>query len=193
MSGKKPTTRTLIRRAQEADREALEALFQKAYPGLLQAARFRLGSVLRRRMDTLDLAQTVYHDALRDLADYSYQGDGSFTRWLLGILENKIRSRLRFFKAKRRSMKREVPLDLETGVSTAGPTPPEVLLSAEDRERLEAAMDRLPAADREVILSRYYLALSWAEIARDLDTSEEAAQMRCKRALAKLKMLYGEL
>ncbi|MBI4600794.1 MAG: sigma-70 family RNA polymerase sigma factor [Planctomycetes bacterium] len=183
----------MIALAQQADREAQEELFARIYPDLLQAARFRLGPVLRARMDTLDLAQTAYLEALRDLRRYRYQGKGSFKRWLLAILENKIRRRLQFFKARRRDLRREVPLEPGHEIPSRSPSITGNLIAREDRERLEGAMDKLPEDYREVIVNRYYLGLNWAAVGEHMGRSEEAAQMLCKRALARLRKLYGDL
>lgn len=190
MPEKKRTTQELVSKAQKADREALEALFEKAYPDILQAARFRLGPELRKRMDTFDLAQAAYHDALKDLPRYRYKGKGSFVRWLLAILENKIRSQLQFFKRRRRDLRREVPIPEGASISSTTRSPATKLVAEEDRARLEAAMDRLSEEHRNVIVSRYYLRLSWRDIGEQLGRSEEAAQMLCHRALAKLKQGY---
>jgi RNA polymerase sigma-70 factor (subfamily 1) len=194
------TTRILIERAQKGDREATAALFARAYPELMQAARFRMGPTLRARMDTLDLAQTAYIEAYRDLARYEYRGKGSFLRWLLRILENKIRRQIEFLLAKKRDVRREVELDSPDVEREGGPRagrsparpPAQRLVEREDRQRLEAAMDRLDERYREVLVDRYYLAMSWREIGAALGRSEEACQMLCRRALLKLKRLYGD-
>ncbi len=196
MANKRPTTtRGLVERAQKGDRAAIEALFAKSYPDLLQAVRFRLGNALRNRMDSLDLAQSAYVEAYRDLGDYKYHGKGSFRRWLMGIVEHKIRGRLQFFRAKRRDMRREVPLENRDEVPRETTSPTSRLLALEDRTRLEGAMDRLPDEHREVIISRYYLRLPWKEVGeRHGRRTAEAAQMFCRRALLKLKELYeGDL
>ena len=190
MSGKPPTTRKLIELAKLKDKAALEQLFAKSYPQLLQAARFRLGAALRARLDTMDLAQTAYHAAFRDLAHYRYEGKGSFSRWLLGILENKIRNSLEFFKAKRRDIRKEVGLDDSGPLAAPASSPVDALEVAEDRERLERAMDKLPESYREVIVNRYYLGMPWADVGEQMGRSEEAAQMLCNRALARLKKIY---
>ncbi len=185
-----PTTRELVRRAQDGDRRAAEALFEKSYPDVLQAVRFRLGPALRGRLDTLDLAQSAYYEAYRDLPKYTYCGKGSFRRWLMGIIEHKIRGRLQFFRAQRRDMRREVALE---GANVPGetPSPASRVVDMEDRGRLEAAMDGLSRDYREVIILRYYLRLPWKEVGERLGgRTPEAAQMHCRRALVKLKQIY---
>ncbi len=164
-------TSELVRRAQAGDRVAQEALFSEAYPNLLQAARFRLGPSLRSRLDTQDLAQTVYLDAFRDLPKYQYEGQGSFFRWVLGILENKIRSRAKFFGAKKRAADRVVPLDEKQGPAEDVTRPTARLIQNEERERREWAMDRLDKNYRDVIIQRYYLKTPWAEIGEQLGKS----------------------
>ena len=192
MTSDEPTTRTLLRKAREGDRAAMEALFARSYPDLVQAARFRMGAALRARMDTLDLAQDAYFDAFRDLERYRYRGKGSFRRWLLGILENKIRSRLDFLRARKRDARREVVLEERQAPPAPVGSPTQEVVRGEDRERLERAMDRLPERYRDVIVSRYYLRMSWREIGELTSRSEEAAQMLCHRALRKLRAMYGE-
>jgi RNA polymerase sigma-70 factor (ECF subfamily) len=189
--GEKNTTTQLIEKAQKGDREAVERLFSRVYPDLLQAARFRLGKALRARMDTLDLAQTAYFEAFRDLQAYRYRGEGSFHRWLLGILENKIRKRLKFHHAQRRDFRREVHVEGSQELPAPSTSPTRKLIANEDRERIEAAMDHLDDAHREVLIYRYYLRMSWKEVGQCLGRSEEAAQMLCHRALQNLKKLYG--
>ena len=66
-----PETRNLIDRARKGEREAIEELFARIYPDLLQAVRFRLGPTLRERLDSLDIAQSVYLEAYRDLGDFN--------------------------------------------------------------------------------------------------------------------------
>ena len=191
-----PTTKLLLRRAADGERDAIERLFARAYPDLLQAARFRMGPVLRSRMETLDVAQAAYVEAMRDLGSYEYQGKGSFYHWLLVILENKIRKQIEFLRAKKRDVRREVGFAPELAAATrergGEPSPTRRLIANEDRHRLEQAMDQLSAIHREVIVLRYYVGMSWREVSICLERSEEASQMLCRRALTRLKSLYGE-
>ncbi|MBI4586567.1 MAG: sigma-70 family RNA polymerase sigma factor [Planctomycetes bacterium] len=190
MAKKISTTGELVRKAQDGDREALETLFAKAYPDLLQAARFRIGAALRTRMEAQDLVQTAFYEALCDLSQYRYLGKGSFYRWLLSILENKIRNRLSFLKAKRRDLRREVAFDPERPIPAPTSSPTVKLVARENRERLERAMDQLPEGYRKVIICHYYLRMPWREIGEHMGLKEEAAQMLCRRALLKLKQIY---
>lgn len=66
-------------------------------------------------------------------------------------------------------------------------------MNAEDLEQwrdalphLEAGLDKLPAADREVLLAKFFENKTYAQIAADSGKSEAACKMRAKRSLDKL-------
>jgi RNA polymerase sigma-70 factor (ECF subfamily) len=54
--------------------------------------------------------------------------------------------------------------------------------------RLEAAIEAIAQDHREVILLRQYEELSWAEVGKRLNRSEEAARKLFARAMAALTM-----
>ena len=57
---------------------------------------------------------------------------------------------------------------------------------------LDSALERLPETDRALILSRFYQRRSHADAAHELGISEDAARMRTKRALEKLRSSLGK-
>ncbi|WP_035615771.1 RNA polymerase sigma factor [Haloferula sp. BvORR071] len=57
---------------------------------------------------------------------------------------------------------------------------------------VDALVNRLPAADREVLLLRYYRNEPHAAVARQLGLNEEAAKKRAARALEKLRALLAK-
>jgi RNA polymerase sigma factor (sigma-70 family) len=56
----------------------------------------------------------------------------------------------------------------------------------ENLPHLEESLDQLAAADREILLSRFFSELSFSEIAEQTGRTEAACKMRVKRALKKL-------
>ncbi len=68
-------------------------------------------------------------------------------------------------------------------------------LPVEEEEALQAALDaavhRLPEADRAAILLRYYQNQPFNQVARALNTTEETARKRVERAVARLRRLLG--
>jgi RNA polymerase sigma factor (sigma-70 family) len=55
------------------------------------------------------------------------------------------------------------------------------------RPLLDAAMDELPAKDRDAVLLRFFEAQTYGAVAQTLNLSEDAARMRVDRALEKLR------
>jgi RNA polymerase sigma factor (sigma-70 family) len=85
------------------------------------------------------------------------------------------------------------------GVLHRASAPPGVLASAEqevilseDRRQVLAALTRLPRRRREVLVLRYYLGLSEAEIAAVLGISTGTVKSTAARALAALGRDLGE-
>ena len=72
------------------------------------------------------------------------------------------------------------------------PSPHEEAEASELMESYDAALDRLGASDREAIIARVELKLSYREIAELLDKpSEAAAQMAVRRAVVRLAYEMG--
>jgi RNA polymerase sigma-70 factor (ECF subfamily) len=70
-------------------------------------------------------------------------------------------------------------------------SPSEALGRAELKQRVGAALDRLPERDREVLVLRHLEELSAQEVGAVLGLSEAAVKMRALRALRRLRSLMG--
>jgi len=93
---------------------------------------------------------------------------------------NRIRDEIR--RATRRPVE---PLD--TGRPTSDPSPLEQAIGEQALERYETALQRLKPEDREAIIARIEMGLSYADVADALDKpSVAAAHMAVIRALVKL-------
>jgi RNA polymerase sigma factor (sigma-70 family) len=67
------------------------------------------------------------------------------------------------------------------------------LLASEDRRAVMAALRRLPDRQREVLVLRYYLELSDAEISRVMGIQQSTVRSTAHRGLAALeRILIGE-
>src|SRR5688572_22102990 len=109
--------RALVERAKAGDTNALNDLFARYHQTMVEVARRKIGPKLRLKEDPDDLAQTTFREATRDFARYEYQGQGSLLRWLVQILQNKIRDKAEFYAAGKRDLTREHSSDDEAGAS----------------------------------------------------------------------------
>src|SRR5688500_14340355 len=104
-------TAELVTRAKNGDPDALNDLFAHYHTIMVEVARRRLGPRLRLKEDPDDLAQTTFREATRDFKSYEYRGPGSLLKWLIQILQNKIRDKAEFYSASKRDSSLEVDLE----------------------------------------------------------------------------------
>jgi RNA polymerase sigma-70 factor (ECF subfamily) len=193
-------TAQLVKRAQDGDVEALNDLFTRFHSLMVEVARKRLGPRLRLKEDPDDLAQTTFREATRDFKNYEYRGEGSLLRWLVQILQNKIRDKAEFYSAGKRDTSLETTLDRSTK-QEAGPV---VEPMAEDLsvtrqvqrgERfhlLRDALQELSPEYRQAITLVFFQGLTLREAGQRLGgRSEDALRMILRRAEAKLRSKLG--
>jgi RNA polymerase sigma factor (sigma-70 family) len=169
----------LIARATRGDQDAYEELVR-----MYQGIAFRIAYLLAGNAEEAqEAAQDAFVKAHRALA--RFRPGAPFRPWLLRIVANEARNR-------RRSAGRREALTLRvaTGVSSAdaAPSPEDALLSAERREELLAAMNRLRERDRAAIACRYFYDLSEEETAVALGCRRGTVKSRLSRALERLRM-----
>jgi len=181
--------KAVIQRAQRLDPDAFDVIVD-AYAGRLCGFFRRL---LGRRSDAEDLAQEVFVRVVRMIPQY--RDDGRFEAWLFRIATNLARDRIR--ERERRpavvaledasqdeAVQRRVVDNDEHRMSEGTRLP---LEEAETREAIDRALNRLPQAEREVILLRHYGRLTFEEIASTMGTPLGTALARAHRGLGKLR------
>ena len=134
--------------------------------------------------DANDLAQETFVRVYRHRA--SFRLGAKFTTWLYTIAANLARNHHRWL-----ARHPQVSLNAEsetTGQSlgdvlpSSGPSPDGAVVAAERAAAVRAAVDRLPADLREVIILCEWQDLSSAEAAAILDTTPKAIDNRLYRA-----------
>ncbi|MGC6487931.1 MAG: RNA polymerase sigma factor [Planctomycetota bacterium] len=183
-------TRTLVRRALDHDRDAVDQLFERYRDRLRAALRKLIGPKYRTFLaDSEDATHDAILSALKRLDKFEYRGDGSFLAWLLKSAEYEILGRVRAMEAKKRSApgSQLVLDDAAVAVPAKDATPSQVHDEAELAERIRAAMQQLPEREREIIVLRRYMELDSAEICEEMGLpTEGAARALLSRAQARL-------
>lgn len=188
----------LIRQAKSGDAEALNALFDRYSPRVLQIVRLRLGPTLRSKLESQDIVQDAFTRAVKGFDHFELRHEGAFIHWLGELVRNSINDRYDQFRAQKRDVRQENPIEPSEGTDSSqdrplpggDPTPSRVLENREDILRLSAAMDQLPQDARDVIVFRDLEELSFAEIGRLTERSEDAARMFYARSKAKLAGIF---
>jgi RNA polymerase sigma-70 factor (ECF subfamily) len=185
-------TLSLVQAAQGGDRVALERLLDRYQERVRRIVRLRLGGALRPHVESGDIVQQVLLDAFRSLDRYEARDEAGFLAWLAGIVEHRIRDAADYHASAKRDVARATPLEgSESGPAAAlvdgRATPPERAAQSEQVERLEECLAVLPEGDREIIVLRDYIGLSWGEVAeRTGCPSPDAARMRHAAVLIEL-------
>lgn len=171
----------LVLRAQAGDEAALNELCERYLPRLQRWAHGRLPRSARGALDTHDLVQLTLTSVVRQIRSFEPRHEGAFQAYLRQALLNRIRDEAR------RGHRRSTPEALDSGQPSPDSSPLEELIGREALDRYETAMTRLRDADREAIIGRIELQLSYAELAVALEKpSAAAAHMAVRRALVRL-------
>lgn len=167
--------RALIARAR-VDREAFGELYERYVDRIYAYLMYRTG----RRQDAEDLTQRVFSQALASIADYDPAG-GSAGGWLFTIAHNLLANYHRT-RARRPSAR------LEAAAAAVDPSISfEGVEAEEDARAVRRALVRLTPERQHLILLKYVVGLSNAEIGRVLGKSEGAIKSLLRRTLGALR------
>lgn len=169
------------------DVSAIAALFRDHHAELVRLALLMLGDLATAE----DVVQDVYASLhRRSRAQGRAQTVEAPLAYVRAAVLNGCRSILRRRAvAHRVGLAHRASLNDETTVRASAES--EVILS-EDRRQVLSALARLPRRRREVLVLRYYLGLSEAEIAAVLGISAGTVKSTAARALAALARDLGE-
>jgi RNA polymerase sigma-70 factor (ECF subfamily) len=189
-------TERLLGRAQAGDPQAFERLFADHLPYLRRVVELRLDPRLRPRVDASDVVQETHLEALRRLGAYLERRPLPFRLWLRQIAcDCAAKAHRHHLGAARRDLAREVALPEESSLALAeqlaagGSSPSRQLDRRDLARRLREAVERLPKADREVILLRHFEGLSNQEVGCLLGEAPGTVSKRHGRALLRLHQL----
>jgi RNA polymerase sigma-70 factor (ECF subfamily) len=141
--------KVLVLRAQLADESAFAELVERYHARLL----FYLAKLLGQTHRAEDVLQEVWLDAWRGLPRLAEAG--AWRVWLYRIARD---------RASRELRRRRLPTAASESLETVGETADNEL-SAEELALVRAAIDQLPAEQREAVLLRYVEGMSYDEIA----------------------------
>ncbi|MEP6915590.1 MAG: sigma-70 family RNA polymerase sigma factor [Acidobacteriota bacterium] len=181
-----PASRDLVKRAQAGSAPALEALYERSAGRLLAYIRLRMGAELRTRLESRDILQATLLKSLEHLPEFEGAHSGSLIAWLAAIAEHEIRDRVDYQQRGRRDAAREVRLETDPSLPALARSALTQAIVTEEAERLEAALETLSPAHREIILLRKYQELPFAEIGRRLGKTDDACRMLLARAMTAL-------
>jgi RNA polymerase sigma-70 factor (ECF subfamily) len=194
-------TETLLTAVKAGDEDAVNRLLERHRAPIRRLIELRLDRKVRQRVDVSDVVQDVLIEANGRLDKYLDDPVMAFHLWLRQIAWDRIIDTYRRHRVSaKRNMDREQPMSAQAGPDQStmefvvqlcdpGLTPQAAATQREIAVKVEAAIERLGDADREIILMRHYEHLSNQEIADALGLNPPAASMRYLRSVRRLREL----
>jgi RNA polymerase sigma factor (sigma-70 family) len=152
---------------------------------LLGRIRLMMGPTARECLESGDVLQDVFAEALRDVCAHELGDERVFLRWLTAVARNHIvdvvrRNREHSFET------------LSSGLIAMGAPSVVAQLSLEEaKQRLVEALEELDPIRQRVVELRSLEGWSWQRIARELGRSEEAGRKLYHRTLLELGQRLG--
>lgn len=177
--------RTILERVRQRDPEALGLLFEHCFDRVYALAVRMLGDHGRAE----DVVQEVFLRVHRSAP--SLDPDRDPLPWVRTIAANLCRDhwRSRQTRADVRTRSLDEHPEVAATLRNGGPGPDRRLLTTEQEEQVQRAIEALPDQLREVVLLRDYEGLEHEQIADLVGATSAAVRKRYSRALARL----GEL
>ena len=151
------TDHELLERWSDGDENAAEAIFQRYAQRTCKLAENMIAQRLKPRFDGEDVVQSVFRTFLRHSRDGDYRVGPVETLWKLlsEIVRNKIRQRVAFHRAQRRSVQREQAISDSPGEMGDNRFEAAFLPTAEDAvalvDEVSAALDAFEPWNRDVL------------------------------------------
>ena len=153
---------------------------------------------LQAKLGNSDLVQESMALAFENLEQFNGTNEAELFAWVKAILENEIRQARRAFRSEKRDVFRERSIDdrppgenssMQSPLQIADRdlTPGTFAVQSEDQQRVNAALDLLDEEYRQVIEYRNWDKLSFREIGRRMNRSENGATKLWFRALVALR------
>lgn len=178
--------------ARRGDRDAIDELFHGLRAYFYRRAEQQLDAHLSVKVSPSDIIQETFLRAFEGIPAFKGTTRGELIAWVQGILRHRLQNANRRYRGTgKRDIAREQPERINAGwnfdgAPADGETPSRVLMAHEELQRLEAALRSLPPRQELAIRLRNELHLSFEEVAKALDCTNEAAQKLWARAVKRL-------
>jgi RNA polymerase sigma-70 factor, ECF subfamily len=181
---------TLIERCAAGDQLACAELVAEHERMVFQLALNLLGD----RDEALEVSQEVFLRVFRTI--HRFRGQSALRTWIFRIVINQARNRQRWWRRRHRTEQVSLDEHIQQHGDPAerdGVAPDRLLHRKELADRLWAALEALPFAERTAIVLREVDGLSYDEIAFSLDVTLGTVKARLTRARQALRAALREV
>jgi RNA polymerase sigma-70 factor (ECF subfamily) len=178
-----------------------DAVLERFRHYLLILARAQLGRLGHGQPEASDVVQQTLLEAHRKREQFRGSTDAERAAWLRQMLAFNLADARRHIGRDKRDARRERSLEQELAQSSIRlgswfaaeqPSPSEHAVCHEEAVRVAAVLARLPEANREAVVLRYYEGLSLDEISARIGRTPAAVAGLLKRGLKQLRGVLRE-
>ena len=180
---------SVFERLARGDPTAVQEICVRYGERVTKIARRRLGAALRARLETADISQDAMVEILRVASHARFRSEEDFLGWINVIVERRVLHAAAYWRAAKRKGESPLPVTRAHQADRNAELPSQIVLRREEVDRLSVALAELPGPDRQIIIARALLELSWDDVAVSLKMRKTAAQMRFTRARRRLAKL----
>ena len=163
---------------------------------LLNRHRKRILDYICMMVKNRDVADDIFQETLikvvRFVQEGRYTENGKFLSWVLRIAHNQVIDYFRQKKQRNNVSEGDAGYDILNNQKFSDHTVEEKLITNQIETDVRKLIDFLPPEQKEVVLMRYYMGLSFKEIAEQTDVSINTALGRMRYALINLRKLIDE-
>lgn len=163
---------------------------------LLNRHRKRILDYIYMMVKNRDVADDIFQETLikvvRFVQEGRYTENGKFLSWVLRIAHNQVIDYFRQKKQRNNVSEGDAGYDILNNQKFSDHTVEEKLITNQIETDVRNLIDFLPPEQKEVVLMRYYMGLSFKEIAEQTDVSINTALGRMRYALINLRKLIDE-
>ena len=163
---------------------------------LLDRHRKRIFDYIYMMVKSQDIADDIFQETLikvvRFVREGRYTENGKFLSWVLRIAHNQVIDYFRQKKQRKNISEGDAGYDLLNHPKFSDRTVEEQLITDQIEADVRKLIDFLPSEQKEVVLMRYYMGLSFKEIAEQTNVSINTALGRMRYALINLRKLIDE-
>ena len=171
-----------VHKTVEGDVEAFNELVNRHHSKIYGLAYRMLGN----SEDAQDATQETFLEAYKSIKSFRFQSQ--FGTWLYKVGLNTCNQIIRKAKSRNRMMDAYTEEKSIRGMTETREIPERLAIKAEQRELVQAAIDRLPPKQKEVVTLFYMQHLKYKEIAEILDCSIGTVASRLNKAMQNLKV-----
>lgn len=169
---------------------------ENAITTLVNRHRRRVFDYINMMVKDRDVADDIFQETLirvlRFVNEGRYTENGKFLSWVLRIAHNQVIDHFRQKKQQNNISEGEAGYDLLNNKKFSDTTVEEKMVSSQIEADVRRLVEYLPQEQKDVVMMRYYMGLSFKEIAEQTEVSINTALGRMRYALINLRKLIDE-